>query len=43
MEHPTPPNTTTLVSDIIGDYIAAFDELLKNLEALYPTTLLESL
>lgn len=31
-----------LVDDIIGTYIAAFDDLLANLERLYPAKLLEA-
>lgn len=31
-----------LVDDIIGSYIAAFDDLLANLERLYPAELLET-
>ena len=31
-----------LVDDIIGSYIAVFDDLLANLERLYPAELLET-
>lgn len=34
--------TRRLADDIIGSYIVAFDDLLANLESLYPVELLET-